>query len=251
MKSIAVVLILFGFVATGIGVYFIRQSQVTSSQSKAYDEVKPLPRILGSDCDYEYGEKCKLKVNGDSLQSVPLEIQKVLREHASPLVLKYTEPVDSKIFESLGAPSDLPEKALYTIPEIIARVSFSSNINYKLLLAVFATQGEKAWNGDVPLSNPFGRREFTFTEQLVEVARGLKSSYQGTFAIPKNFVTNRTTTYELDVTQMNTASRSLYVYFSNTLTEDEFKRLVVPGASEDKSFQDTWYKLFPEDAVRK
>lgn len=251
MKSVAVVLIVFGLVATGIGVYFIRQSQVASTASKAYEVSKPLPKILDSDCDYVYLDTCPLKAKGDILITVPAEVEKTMKAHAAAQVLAYSEPVDPEVFSSLGKPSDLPVKDLYTVSEIIARISLSSNINYKLLIVLFATQGQKAWTGQTLASNPFGRKEMSFAEQMSAVAKHLRSNYPDGYRPPATSVKSGSKTYFFDAANMNLASKSLYTYLSQTTNEDVFLQLTTHQLSSQNSFRDTWNTLFPSDALRK
>ncbi len=249
MKSIAVVLILFGLVATGIGVYFIRQSSVASTVSQAAENESTLRSLFTSNCDYIYLPDCPLG-DGAKLQiSVPTLVEATLQQSASQEVLRYSEPVNNEVFSGLGMPNVLMPKSTYTVSEIISRVSLSSNVNYKVLIALFRIQGRKAWDGTAPLSNPFGRRELSFADQMAGMAYALKVTYDGQVSNPTPSLVKGNKVYEFPET-MNIASRSMYVYLSRIVSDEQFEELVAPPLTNGKSFLDTWYLLYPNDVLK-
>lgn len=244
MKYIAVVLIVFGLVATGVGVYFIRQSQVASLQSQAYETVRPLRRLVPSDCDFIYLPECPDVARGTLNADVPVAVEKVISRFAPQSIQKYSEYVSPEVFTSLGNPSDLPVKNSYTVADSIARVSLSSGINYKVLIALIAAKPNYAWDGTTSVSNPLGRRELSFTEQLAGAAKSLKDEYQYQTQTPIALLTVANTTYGFEK-DVKASSRALYLYFSKTESPAYFKTQVAISDSLH-SFSSVWTQFFSQ-----
>lgn len=251
MKSIAVVLILFGLCATGIGVYFIRQSQVASTQSKAYVPQTAIFSNILADCDYVRVPNCPDRYLGKLPQiAITEETSQILNKHASKTLLEYREDVAVDFFGKIGKPVDLAVEKEYSVADIISRVSIASDVDHRLLITILAIQGNEAWNGKTSASNAFHRKELSFAQQLAAVALELRREFEIQVENPTQVVVNGGTEYAFSTQYVSTASRALYSYLAKSSNPEDFRRFISLQSAEPLSFVSMNQTIFPSPAER-
>ncbi len=247
MKYLLVVLVLFGLVATAIGIVVSRRPQSVTSQAA------PTQNTLGmliNDCNYLMLSRCFfIEEKAHMNIFVPTQAQKTVREHASPTFANYSESVDPQVFLQLGQPIDLGLQPRYTTSEILARVSLSSQISYRLLAAIMVIQGNDVWNGDKPAANPLNRSELSFASQLSGLASDLRKEIQAQSEIPSPTVRkdDKVYTFAPDTTS---ASRALTIYFAKTLSAEEFEAVVLPTSTAKNAFRNVWLELYGSPSIQ-
>lgn len=245
MKSIVAVAVLFGVLSLGIGTYFVSTGRAPQMISRAAPETSVLSNLI-DDCDFIALPNCSDRTSGKSpAVFISDETEQLIRDNAPKSVVDYRETVSPDLFNDLGNPIILPTKQVYSVGDILARISLASDIDNRLLVALFMSQGSKAWDGQSSLSNPLSRKESSFSGQFAQAAIELRDGFHSQLEFPTNSVTNGTTNYPFDSGYVSTSSRALYTYLARTSSQEDFKRIVSLSQAEPKSFRAVWKLIHP------
>lgn len=247
MKAILIVLFFFVCVSLGIGVFFFQRGSSVSTQTKAAFTTQTLPVII-TDCQFINLTNCPQSPAGIGRDVyIKSQVEQSLQKNAPTALYQASHPSDPSMYLAIGQTRPAPTDAQLSSSGVISQLSLLTGIQYKLLIALLATDQKSVWYGQSPLTNPLHRSEMGFVSQLVGVSTELSALYTDEVNAASTGVSVGKRNYAY-ATPMNAASRALYSYFAKTSTSpEEFEQTIgLLNTTSPKSFRMIWQKLFKE-----